>query len=160
MCVKKEVFCQSVLEGLCETQCDCGSIHRRALSIPGQPSHSKNKNTEKTLVRFFISRHEIWHVCVRLLFCTFSTSNPIFLVIPLQMYSLALHLMFKTVKSLIYWQNIWQNTHTLVVSSFLLPWWEKESLWSDKPHLAVRSSLHSYAKYFLDLSMYTEKHAT
>ena len=50
MCLKKEVFCQSVLEGLCEIQCDCGAVHRRALSIPSQPSHGK-----KTFqINFFI----------------------------------------------------------------------------------------------------------
>lgn len=44
MCVEKEVFCQSVLEGLRETQCDGGAVHRRVVSIPAQPSPGKADN--------------------------------------------------------------------------------------------------------------------
>lgn len=48
MRVKEEVFCQSVLERLRETQCDCGAVYRRALSIPGQPTCGKTYNVWNT----------------------------------------------------------------------------------------------------------------
>lgn len=54
MCVKKEVFCHSVLEGLCEVQRHCGAVHRRALSIPGQPAGGKTARIQT----FSVSRHK------------------------------------------------------------------------------------------------------